>query len=79
VIQLTVLVAVQAHPAPAVTLKDPLPAAAATDAEFDDSEYEQVEEAVIAKGTAAPNCVPLSRMLAVQLPVGMPAMVSVTV
>jgi len=56
--QLTLLVADHAQPEPAVTVKDPLPAVAATDAELDDSEYEQVVEAVIVKGTL-PNWVVL--------------------
>jgi hypothetical protein len=51
VIQVTVLVAVQVQPAPAVTLKELLPAVAATDAELDGSEYEQVVEAAIVKGS----------------------------
>ena len=39
------------QPDPIVTLKDPLPPVAATDAELDDSAYEQVVGAVIAKGS----------------------------
>jgi hypothetical protein len=49
------------QPDPIVTLKDPLPPAAATDAELDDSEYEQAEESVTVKDTL-PNWVPLSKM-----------------
>jgi len=43
------LVADQAQPVPAVTLKELLPAVAATDAEVGDSEYEQVVDPVIVK------------------------------
>jgi hypothetical protein len=55
VIQLTVLVAVQAHPVPAVTLKVPLPPPAATDAELDGSEYEHVTPACVTVNVCPPT------------------------
>jgi hypothetical protein len=60
VIQLTSLLAVHVHPEPAVTLKLPLPPAAATDAELDDSEYEQ--EPATVKDTLPKVVVVLSTM-----------------
>ena len=52
VIQVTSLDAVNVQPEPVVTVKLPLPPAAAADAEVDDSEYVQVAaEPVIVKGS----------------------------
>jgi len=59
-IQLTSELADMVQPVPVVTVKDPLPPLAATDAELDDSEYVQVvEDPVIVKDTE-PNWAPLS-------------------